>query len=192
MESMFAIMKRIHELRTRFGLDAARRAPVAPGGRDGYHQHLVRAVGDARKTGQVPQGPAGITGATVEDIRKIADYHAARNNVPASLVKAVIEAESGFNPGAVSPKGARGLMQLMPATIRDFGVKNPFDPNENIGAGVSLLKTLLKDYNWDYKKALAAYNAGKTAVEKSGGVPPFGETREYIRKVIDAYVRNSE
>lgn len=192
MESMFAIMKRIHELKSRFGLAGARRPPLAAAGREVYAEHLARAVGEPRKTGQVPQGPVGVRGDSVDDIKKIADFHAARNNVPASLVKAVIEAESGFNPGAVSPKGARGLMQLMPATIKDFGVKNPFDPNENIGAGVSFLKNLLKDYNWDYKKALAAYNAGKGAVDKSGGVPPFGETREYIRKVIDAYVRNSE
>ncbi len=192
MDSMFAVMKRIHELKARFGLAGARRAHAAAGGRGGYPEHLARAVDDARKTDRVARESAGIRGNSVEDYKKIADFHAARNNVPASLVKAVIEAESGFNPGAVSPKGARGLMQLMPATIRDYGVRNPFDPDENIGAGVSLLKSLLKDYNWDYKKALAAYNAGSTAVDKSGGVPPIGETRDYIRKVIDAYVRNSE
>ncbi|MBP7738559.1 MAG: lytic transglycosylase domain-containing protein [Spirochaetes bacterium] len=135
---------------------------------------------------------AGIKGNSVEEIRKIADFYAAKKLVPPALVKAVIEAESNFNPNAVSPKGAKGLMQLMPSVIRDLGVGDPFDPGENIEAGVSLLKDLLKEYNGDYTKALAAYNAGRRAVNEKGGVPDIPETREYVKKVINAYVKNSQ
>jgi hypothetical protein len=197
MEGMYSVMKRINDIRTRFGLrprrNANRNDPKQPGNKyDDYH---VKALED-RQGGRGLSGPTD-TGSgnkirTVEDLKKIADHHAAVNKIPPSLVKAVIEAESGFNPFAVSPKGAKGLMQLMPSTIRNFGVKNPFDPEENISAGTGLLKTLLQNYNWDYKKALAAYNAGEKAVDKKGDIPDYAETREYIKKVIKAYARNND
>ncbi|MBN1498197.1 MAG: lytic transglycosylase domain-containing protein, partial [Spirochaetes bacterium] len=137
-------------------------------------------------------GRPGIQGRTVEEIRKLADYYASVNQVPSGLVKAVIETESNYNPRAVSPKGAKGLMQLMPSVIKDFGVSDPFDPNENISAGTGLLKDLLAEYGGDYASALAAYNAGRRAVSESGGMPGFSETREYVKKVIDSYLKNSE
>ena len=113
----------------------------------------------------------------------IAD-HASRNDVSPDLVRAVIQAESGFNPRARSIKGALGLMQLMPATAAEFNVLNVFDPAENIRAGVAYLKSLLTRYNNDESLALAAYNAGPNAVEKYGRtVPPYRETRNYVARI---------
>ncbi len=110
--------------------------------------------------------------------------HASRNDVSPGLVRAVIQAESGFNPRARSVKGALGLMQLMPATAAEFNVLNVFDPAENIRAGVAYLKSLLTRYNDDESLALAAYNAGPNAVEKYGrSVPPYRETRNYVARI---------
>lgn len=109
--------------------------------------------------------------------------HARRERVAADLVRAVIQVESAFNPVAVSPKGAMGLMQLMPATAVELGVANPFDPDQNIRGGVQYLRRLLDRYNGNVELALAAYNAGMGAVEKYGDVPPYRETKDYVKKV---------
>jgi soluble lytic murein transglycosylase-like protein len=110
--------------------------------------------------------------------------HSSRHGIRTDLVRAVIQVESGFNPNARSPKGALGLMQLMPATARAFNVLNPFNPFENIRAGVAYLRQLLDKYNNNEVLALAAYNAGPTAVAKYGEtVPPYRETRNYVIKV---------
>ena len=109
--------------------------------------------------------------------------HANRWGIEEAVVKAVIHTESTFNPAAVSPKGAMGLMQLMPATARRFGVRSAFDPGENIRAGVQYLAWLLRRYGGDWRLALAGYNAGEGAVDRYRGVPPFPETRSYVDKV---------
>jgi soluble lytic murein transglycosylase-like protein len=114
---------------------------------------------------------------------------AARHDVDPALVKAVISTESGWNPQAVSRKGAVGLMQLIPGTAQRFGVNNSFDPAQNVEGGTTYLKALLDRYNGDLSKSLAAYNAGEHAVDMHGGVPAYRETQQYVRKVTDAYFR---
>jgi len=99
------------------------------------------------------------------------------------LVLAVIQVESNFNPQAVSPKQAQGLMQLIPATAKRFDVSDPYDPHQNLRGGMAYLRWLLDRFKGDLKLALAGYNAGEGAVERHGGVPPYAETREYVRRV---------
>ena len=110
--------------------------------------------------------------------------HSRTHGVRADLVRAVMQVESGFNPYARSPKGAMGLMQLMPATARQFGVRNAFNPGENVRAGVAYLRELLDRYQNNEELALAAYNAGPAAVDKHGQtVPPYRETRSYVAQI---------
>ncbi len=105
------------------------------------------------------------------------------------LVRAVIHVESGEDPGAVSPKGAQGLMQLMPGTARDLGVTDAFRPQENVRGGISYLASLIERFRGRLDLALAAYNAGPGAVERHGGIPPYRETQEFVRKVLSIYER---
>lgn len=110
--------------------------------------------------------------------------HARRHNVRQSLVRAVIQVESAFNPWAHSPKGAMGLMQLMPATAREFGVRNAYNPEENVRAGVAYLRQLLDRYDGNEELALAAYNAGPGAVDRHNQtVPPYRETTQYVSRI---------
>ncbi len=129
-------------------------------------------------------GTRAISSAELDKI--IADA-AARNNVDVNLVRAVIKVESNFDPSARSRKGAMGLMQLMPGTARKLHVNNPYDPQQNVDAGVRHLRQLLDIYNGDLNRSLAAYNAGAGAVERSNGVPPYAETRNYVRKIKMLY-----
>jgi soluble lytic murein transglycosylase-like protein len=133
-----------------------------------------------------PTGTSGILTRRATQYDDLIAEHANRHDLSPDFVRAVIQAESAFNPYARSPKGAMGLMQLMPATARRFGVIDPFNPAENIRAGVSYLRQLLERYDQDEQLALAAYNAGPAAVDKYGSkVPPYKETQNYVLKITN-------
>ncbi len=117
---------------------------------------------------------------------------AGRHDMDPALIKAIIMAESGHNPKAVSKRGAKGLMQLMPITAKSLGVEDVFDPEHNIKAGVVYFKKLLNQFDGDVKLALAAYNAGSRKVRKYKGIPPFKATKVYIRKVFRYYEKYKE
>jgi Transglycosylase SLT domain len=117
---------------------------------------------------------------------------AERHEVDALLVAAVVETESRFVPTAVSPRGAVGLMQVQPATAEMYGVRDLKDPRVNVDVGSRYLRQLLRDYDGNLELALAAYNAGPAAVQRYGGVPPFRETREYVRKVLRLYEQHRQ
>jgi hypothetical protein len=126
----------------------------------------------------------GFTQKEIDDaINKAADRHA----VDPNLVRALVKVESNFNPNAVSRKGAMGLMQLMPQTARQMKLTNPFNPEENIDAGVRHLKSLLDSYGGDVRLSLAAYNAGAGAVARSAGIPHYAETRNYVKRITQLY-----
>lgn len=122
-----------------------------------------------------------------KDIDDAIEKAAARHNVDPNLVRSVIKVESNFNPNAVSNKGAMGLMQLMPRTANGLSVSNPFDPQQNVDAGVRHLKQLLNANGGDVRLSLAAYNAGQGAVRRSRGVPHYAETQNYVKRITDLY-----
>src|ERR1700722_11292150 len=118
------------------------------------------------------------------DLNEVVNAASGRYRLDPDLVSSVIKAESGFNVRAVSPKGAQGLMQLMPDTASKLGVPDAFDPQANVEGGTRYLRELLERYNFDLVKALAAYNAGPLRVEQYGGVPPYHETRAYVARIV--------
>jgi soluble lytic murein transglycosylase-like protein len=118
------------------------------------------------------------------DLDQVVTAASVRYQLDPDLVNSVIKAESGFNVRAVSPKGAQGLMQLMPQTASQLGVPNAFDPQANVEGGARYLRELLERYNFDLIKALAAYNAGPRRVEQYGGIPPYYETRAYVARIV--------
>ena len=121
------------------------------------------------------------------EIDKYVEELAAKHNVDPELIRAVIAAESGYNPAATSRKGAQGLMQLMPGTAQQLGVRDAYNAKQNLEAGVRYLRALLDKYDGDLDKALAAYNAGEGAVARAGGVPNIRETQNYVRRITDQY-----
>jgi len=147
----------------------------------GYRRVIREANGEITVGGGA--GSVGSPETYDQVIRSASD----RYNVDPELVRAVIKVESDFNSAARSNKGAMGLMQLMPDTARLHNVLNVFDPSDNIEGGVRHLKLLLNKYQGDLQLSLAAYNAGMKAVEKHGGIPPFTETKEYVRRVLSYY-----
>ena len=150
-----------------------------------------KPLGSLERTYNVPKAEAIRTTRRAADVSSaryddLISQHSRINDVRTDLVRAVVQVESGFNPNARSPKGAMGLMQLMPATARQFGVRNPFNPVENVRAGVAYLRQLLDRYDNDERLALAAYNAGPGAVDKYGQtVPPYRETKDYVARISE-------
>ncbi|MDQ6931816.1 MAG: transglycosylase SLT domain-containing protein [Candidatus Eremiobacteraeota bacterium] len=134
--------------------------------------------------GYLPYARSALAPAQLSAI--VADASAA-NDIPPALTNAVVMAESGGNPNAVSSAGAQGLMQLMPATAASCGVANPFEPRSNVDCGTRYLHGLLLRYNNNVELAVAAYNAGPGSVDSYHGIPPYAETREYVARVVAAY-----
>jgi soluble lytic murein transglycosylase-like protein len=157
------------------------------------HGKTVYVNGDSpkRKDGSTISSPSSAESANAagDHLDQIVQRAAERHNLDPALVKAVISTESGWNPSAISRKGAVGLMQLIPETAERFGVGNAFDPVQNVEGGTSYLKWLLDHYDGDLTKSLAAYNAGERAVDQSGGIPAYPETERYVQKVTNAYFR---
>jgi soluble lytic murein transglycosylase-like protein len=149
-----------------------------------------RKLVDGAQTYAVADAPSvrvtrpDVTGERGHEFDSLVEEHAVRHALRPELVRAVIQVESGFNPRALSPKGAMGLMQLMPATAQSLGVRNPYDPDDNIRGGTAYLRRLLDRFGGDEALALAAYNAGPEAVDRYGRqVPPYRETRDYVKKI---------
>jgi len=190
-EGVYSCMERISEIRKRFGLmnenaKANQNAEVA--GREGdLKRTFSEILSDRTGVSSSQQGNM-----SKDDIENLIEKISIKEGVSPSLVKAVVENESSYNTMAVSPKGAMGLMQLMPETAKELGVNDSFSAEENIEGGVKYLKGLLNKYQWDYKKALAAYNAGPKLVDSYNGVPPIKETAEYVKRVLNSYRKEQE
>ena len=155
---------------------------------DGY---VDVATADIESFAEAPSEPATIVpeAPAAQDLPHIISSASASSQIDADFIASVIRVESGNNPRAISRKGAQGLMQLMPQTANSLGVKNSFDPGENVDGGVRYLRGLLLQYNGDAAKALAAYNAGSQRVQQYKGVPPYAETHAYVVRVISDYNR---
>ena len=169
---------------TRFYLSAA------PGNYvDVPNQEIVSVEHEDAPTLPVPNAPPALNPAPPLSLEEMINSASSENYIDRDLIHSVIRAESGFNPHAVSPKGAQGLMQLMPETAAMLGVKNAMDPATNIAGGARYLRELLERYNNDLIKALAAYNAGPQRVEQYHGVPPYPETHAYVARIIRDFNR---
>jgi soluble lytic murein transglycosylase-like protein len=152
-------------------------------------RHVIYNDGPAKLTASEGWLAARMRSASAYDA--LIEASALENSVDPKLVKSVMLVESGFDPAAISRKGARGLMQLMPETAAEHGVSDVHDPKQNIAAGTRHLSRLLSYYGGDVVKSLAAYNAGEAAVDRYDGVPPYGETQLYVRKTLAAYYGKS-
>jgi len=150
-----------------------------------YIQHYLTDKGSTPNIHETASPTVMKTGSSIE---KIIERAAETYQLPSKLIKAIIRHESNFNTRAVSGAGASGLMQLMPATARGLGVTDIMDPEQNVMAGAKYLRNMLDKYKGNVKLALAAYNAGPGNVDKYGGIPPFKETQNYVRKVTDTYL----
>lgn len=187
MENVYRVLHRIQQITTRF-------FPLPPPPPD-FAKTLQREM--ARQPAAAAEPPpstpssawAFASPAAGEEpfaplVRKIAQ----ESGLPEAMLHAVVKNESGFNPRALSPKGAMGLMQLMPQTAQGLGVLDPFDPEQNLRGGARYLTQLFERFG-SWERALAAYNAGPSAVERYGGTPPFNETQNFVRKVMDDFRR---
>jgi soluble lytic murein transglycosylase-like protein len=193
-----AVQSRIAEITGAF---TAPTPPAPPGGTSGFAGALAAALrptnpalgllpggSDAPGSGAAPSAPAPLP---PEQIDALVEQNARTWQVDPALIKAVIANESGFNANATSSVGAQGLMQLMPGTAASLGVRDAYDPAQNVAGGTHYLRGLLDRFGGDKRLAIAAYNAGPGAVEKYGGVPPYAETRNYVQNVLASFDKYS-
>ena len=181
-----AAIGRIHEIEARLGIvhgapvDRTPPAalPTTAGGLSPFPVMLAQANGQVRLQSLGPQA-----GPFTPQIESLISKHAVANGLDPDVVRAMVQQESSGNPRDISGAGARGLMQLMPATSKMYGVTDPFDPEQNISAGTRHLSNLMREFNNDLPNALAAYNAGSGAVKRAGGIPNYPETKDYVRKI---------
>jgi len=145
---------------------------------------LASALGPQEETSPDAAGMSAPAAVAPEQIDSLVQQNASTWQVDPSLIKAVIANESGFDANATSKVGAQGLMQLMPETAASLGVRDPYDPVQNVAGGTRYLRSLLDRFGGDSKLAVAAYNAGPEAVEKYGGIPPYAETQNYVQNVL--------
>lgn len=156
---------------------------------DGYVDVPTAQIASIDTEQAPPETPQPAPAKVQTSVPQLVTEASGKHRLDEDFIRSVIKAESGFNPKARSPKGAQGLMQLMPETAHKLGVQDAFEPGANIDGGTRYLRQLLEQYHGDVAKALAAYNAGAQRVSQYGGVPPYEETRAYVRKVISDYNR---
>jgi soluble lytic murein transglycosylase-like protein len=178
LENLQSTLQRIADIESRLGSLLPNTQPAVPQGGASFDEALGQAMNQAQGSNAAAPVPAVLSG--------LIDDQAQSNGLDGDLLKAIIKNESNFNPKAVSPVGAQGLMQLMPGTATELGVTNSFDPAQNIAGGAKYLKTLLNKYH-SVPQAVAAYNAGPGAVDKYNGIPPYPETTRYVQKVMQSY-----
>jgi soluble lytic murein transglycosylase-like protein len=153
------------------------------------HRGEKRAKPVAGPSGRTKTAPPAARKLSAPELEPLIREAAGNHNLPSPLIKAVIRVESNFHPGATSPKGAQGLMQLMPQTADSLQVANPYDIQENIGGGTRYLRMLLEKYNYNLPLALAAYNAGPQRVDRCQRVPSIKETQDFVRQVCDQFLK---
>ena len=182
--SIESIQSRIYEIEARF-----QNVPAADfiGINNSENNNDIPALGNKKSQKAKSDNCQTAEKLKENDFSQLFTQYAEKYDLDPDLVKAVAKAESGFDAKAVSLAGAKGIMQLMPATAKELGVRNILDPAENIAGGTKYLKRMLEHYNGDVKLALAAYNAGIGNVDKFGGIPPFAETKSYVNKVQKYY-----
>jgi soluble lytic murein transglycosylase-like protein len=182
-----AVQSRIAEIT---GVPVAGEATAAnPGFQRALNSALGAGAQNAAASASSPAAPLAPAPVAPDQVNALVGQNSATWQVDPSLVKAIIANESGFDANATSKVGAQGLMQLMPSTAQSLGVRNAYDPAQNVAGGTRYLKGLLNRFNGDVRLAVAAYNAGPGAVEKYGDVPPYAETQNYVQNVLGSYAK---
>jgi soluble lytic murein transglycosylase-like protein len=184
-------------LRNGFSYDCAHREPLADGRvrlflSSGDSSYIDLPAAEIESVATLPDPPASIANATASakaDVRSLLSHAGEQHDIDVELLASVVHAESDGRANAVSRTGAQGLMQLMPGTARNLGVKDSFQPDQNINGGTAYLDALLTRYHDNLALALAAYNAGPAAVDKYHGIPPYRETRAYVARVMNEFKR---
>lgn len=188
-----AMQARMAEIRQKMGLNPTHedspvfQIPQDHGPAAGPLQGQITQSGSFAPFNPMGPGASVQSSATPASLKALIEKAASDNGVDPALLDALVAQESSYNPAAVSSKRAVGLTQLMPDTARGLGVTDPFDPAQNLQGGAKYLSQMLKRFNGNVESALAAYNAGPGAVQRYGGVPPYKETQDYVRKIISHY-----